>query len=341
MCEYCGRQQALSEAARKYVKQMERDERKKEAAKRQEEAEARAEATRERTEEDQKINQFKNSALSKFIVVFFVICVLMFFYTLSERQYILVGITLAQVILFAVSWLMGMGIVKEKRANTRALTAAIGFLLILAFMRFTGSKPVVNTSVKYSWPSAGISGEIPKPSSEYGKITLDYDDTFSMDVYKMTPDDFANYLAECENGGFTVDESKSASYFKAYNADGYSLDLSYSESDSDLYISLDAPKAVGTFAWPQSDLASLMPVPASTTGSISWDSSDGFMIYVGDTTKDEYKAYVDECISKGFSVDYQRGDDYFYADNADGDHACVSYEGYKTMSIRVSAPEKK
>ena len=65
----------------------------------------------------------------------------------------------------------------------------------------------------------------------------------------------------------------------------------------------------------------------------------GFVIYLGNTTKDDFLEYADACYDAGFTVDYQRGDTYFRADDKDGYHVNVQYEGNNIMFIRIDEPK--
>ena len=62
--------------------------------------------------------------------------------------------------------------------------------------------------------------------------------------------------------------------------------------------------------------------------------------HVGKTSLDDYHDYVDECSANGFSVDYDKGDKYYYADNEDGYHISVKYQGNNVISIEIEKPEK-
>lgn len=90
-------------------------------------------------------------------------------------------------------------------------------------------------------------------------------------------------------------------------------------------------------SWPRSDLAQLVPVPKSLFGKIEWEMDYGFVIYIGNTTKEEYKEYVDECWDAGFNIDYHRSDKSFWADNVDGHNLIVQYEGNDIIFIRIDA----
>lgn len=108
---------------------------------------------------------------------------------------------------------------------------------------------------------------------------------------------------------------------------------------SDIQEMLDLKERFKEFKWPSSDIAALIPVPKSNYGVIEWEASDGFVIYVGNTSIDDYSDYVDACAQNGFTQDYRKGDDYYYADNIDGYHLSLNYEGEDVMFIRMDAPE--
>lgn len=93
------------------------------------------------------------------------------------------------------------------------------------------------------------------------------------------------------------------------------------------------------FDWPKSDIAKMIPIPKSNVGYISWEASNGFVIYVAETSKEEYKDYVDSCWDKGFTNDYRRGDDFFWGDDEAGYSVHIRFEENDVMWIRMDAPE--
>ena len=95
------------------------------------------------------------------------------------------------------------------------------------------------------------------------------------------------------------------------------------------------------FKWPDSEIAKLLPIPKSNIGKVSWEASYGFVIDVGETTREQYDTYVDECRSMGFTVDYRKGDDYFHANNEAGYKISVTYKDNDTMWIRIDEPKNK
>lgn len=88
--------------------------------------------------------------------------------------------------------------------------------------------------------------------------------------------------------------------------------------------------------WPTIGVATLLPTPESTYGKIGSDSSSFFSAYIGNTTKEQYNAYVEKCIDLGFAIDYSKSSSSFWADNSDGYHCTVNYnqqESYMSISI--------
>lgn len=95
-----------------------------------------------------------------------------------------------------------------------------------------------------------------------------------------------------------------------------------------------------TFDWPDSEIAKLLPTPKSNYGKVEWEASYGFVIYVGETSKADYKEYVKSCKEHGFTLDVNSGDEYYYANNAEGYHLHLTYEGEDTMFVRIDDPDE-
>lgn len=210
-------------------------------------------------------------------------------------------------------------------------------VVIIAIVSVGGSR---GKSEKFVWGELELSGFLPEPKSNVGEILTNSEEHLSIYIHKTSEEAYKAYLEECESLGFIVESNKSEQNYNAFNEEGYKLSLWYNDSDKELHIGLDAPMKMGTLQWPTSEIASLLPVPKSTIGSISREASDGFFIYVGDTSKADYAAYVDACSAKGFFVDYDKGDTYYYADNADGYHISLHYQGNNVMTIEIGQAEE-
>lgn len=185
------------------------------------------------------------------------------------------------------------------------------------------------------WPEDGISKVLPKPKAKRGEIGVNFDDVFSEHIKISSKDDFDKYVKECKNKGFTIEAEEKSDDYVAFNNEGYKLHLYYYDSNKSYDIDLNAPIKIGTLNWPKSGTATLLPTPESDKGNITDDSSNCFMAYVGDTTVADLKSYANECKKLGFDVNYNNGDDFYYADNKKGDSLHISYNGFNIMFVRL------
>ena len=191
----------------------------------------------------------------------------------------------------------------------------------------------------YQWEEILLHEKLPKPASDVGEISYNYDDSFHLYVRKTSGADYMAYRSACVDAGYTIDSTRDSQGIDAFNEEGYHLDLWYYEEEKEMSIQLRAPMPMGTLRWPTSDLARLLPVPESTVGKISWEGPSGLSVYVGDTPYEKYSEYVDAVRDSGFSKNYSRSDHYFHGENESGVRVSVSYEGFSVMYIYANMPE--
>ena len=91
-------------------------------------------------------------------------------------------------------------------------------------------------------------------------------------------------------------------------------------------------------SWPAGMAGKQVPVPKSTVGKLSYDRDDSFLVYVGDTSKEEYNVYLNICSEAGFNVDYDKSDNRYLAYNSEGWLLTLNYVGGSIMSVQVEAP---
>lgn len=120
------------------------------------------------------------------------------------------------------------------------------FILILIFVaigviRCGNNKNATEKRVEYRWPDSELASMIPKPDSKYGKVSMESESSFLIDIYDISSDQYEDYIDACKNSGFTVDYNKFDGFYSADNEAGYSLNLSYDGDDEELSISLFAP----------------------------------------------------------------------------------------------------
>lgn len=188
---------------------------------------------------------------------------------------------------------------------------------------------------KIEWSKIELRDQLPEPPSNRGTLFENSDEEFWVSLDGVSDDQYNDYLDACVDKGFTVDADKSSYSYKAYNADGYSLDMSH--IGDGLSITLKAPMKFGSITWPSSTVGNMLPAPKSTTGKFSYEHDDSFFVYVSETSKADYDQYVADCSANGFDIDYDKGDTYYRADNADGYHISLKYEGNNIMAVEIKA----
>lgn len=192
---------------------------------------------------------------------------------------------------------------------------------------------------KFKWSDIVLSDVVPEPTSLFGEIISNTDTYLSVHIYKTSKADYGSYIEACKSNGFTVDANESSNSFSAYNVSGYTVSLYYNESDSKMHITVNAAKEYGALVWPESEMASMIPIPASTTGEISKDDETGFHAYVSNTSIDEFKSYIASCDDMGFTIVANDTDKTYSAKNSEGFTLSVEYQGNNVISISVDMPE--
>lgn len=207
----------------------------------------------------------------------------------------------------------------------------------LFLLLFTFSLGACGGKKGMPWEAKGIGNILPEPDTGRFEGLLDLEDSFSAHVNDVSLDDFQEYVEKCKDNGFIVDSEETSDGYDAYNKEGCSLSLSYMAISDMYYISLYGSRVEGTFDWPTTGLATLIPVPETNIGSITIDSSSQLNVFVGETTKEKYDEYVKKCIDKGFTVGHSKGEKYYRAHNKNGDSLDIEYQGFKTMRISMYA----
>lgn len=201
---------------------------------------------------------------------------------------------------------------------------------------FGGDKPV-----KIKWDEMVLGEQMPEPPATKGEIHENSADRLWVDIKNVSDKQYADYVGACKEMEFTVDCVSNSSAYSAYNADGYKLSLSHYGDKSDLSIKLEKPMEMSEISWPDSKAGNQLPVPESTIGKFAHEYDDNFFVYIGNTSKTEYNDYIKACSDMGFTVNYNKGDNYYYADNGEGWHISLKYEGNNIMSIDIDAPSNK
>lgn len=225
------------------------------------------------------------------------------------------------------------GAKQKKPIYKRIWFILLVLILLIGVFRSISSSISKSKKEKIDWSTIILKDKLPEPASDIGSVTINESDVLSMEVKKLTESDYQSYIEDCEEMGYTVESEKTGSLFYAFDEEGYELSLNY--MDETMYVDLSAPMELESLSWPNSELAALLPMPESTVGKVTTDKTDRCVIYVGESPRDVYKAYVDECAAAGFTVDYDRGDDYYRAQDEQGNKLSLAYEGNSLMRIEL------
>ena len=206
----------------------------------------------------------------------------------------------------------------------------------IALIAIIGTATSGEKTEKIKWNEMVLGAQLPEPPVNKGIIHTNSLETLNIEVKKDSDSQFADYIVACKEKGFTIDAKSTSTYYTAYNSDGYKLSLSdYSKMFG---IDLKKPMEMSEISWPASKAGNQLPVPESTVGKFSSEHDDDFFVYIGNTSKESYNNYVKACSEKGFTVDYDKGDDYYRAKNSEGWSVSIKYEGFNIMSIDIDKP---
>lgn len=225
--------------------------------------------------------------------------------------------------------------------NKKPFYKKVWFIILAIIVAIGVIASISSGGEKIVWNDVIMREMLPDPPANKGNIYTNSADELWVDINDISSKQFNDYIEACKQKGYTVDAESNSSSYEAHNAEGYSLDLSHYGDKAGMSIQLKAPLQLGTINWPNSTAGNKLPAPKSTTGKFSFEHDDSFFVYVGDTTKDDYNEYVNACTEKGFNVDYNKGDTYHQADDVEGWHVSLKYEGNSIMSIRIDAPAEE
>lgn len=95
------------------------------------------------------------------------------------------------------------------------------------------------------------------------------------------------------------------------------------------------------FSWPKTNIGTKLPTLKSTTGGNLIEHDDMLSIDVCDTNDEQYAAYIDAVLEKGFTVDYRRRGGWFRGETKDGYSVRISHDesNKDIMSISLRGPD--
>ena len=218
---------------------------------------------------------------------------------------------------------------KKKKAKCWIAISSITVLLFVISIVVIALLPS-----RYNWDKILLSKALPEPTSKYGNLYTNESDDLYLSVEKVSFAEYETYLSNCIKMGYTyVIESNTTSY-AAFNDDGNELRLNYYEYNQILDICLDV-RVTGVIKWSTKEIAIGLPIPSSKIGSVINNYDEHYEVYIGETSKDEYSAYILECETNGFCINTKKSDCIFSAENDFGYILSVEYFECDMMHIDV------
>lgn len=329
VCPYCDTTEMITESDEVLIERIKNDTyRDVEMAKLQHEKEK--EKIRQ---EENKVNNFKKSIFGKIIFAFAIISAFSSLAFFAENNVEAGFVALIQAILFIVARLIGSRRIKTPNYKVYKVFAIIGFILIIPFSILVDNDGIHDKEMV--WEEIMLGEKIPEPDSDKATVWTNSNDRLSIEIHNYKQSRYKNYVNDCKEYGYTIDAVEQGNTYKAYNEEGYSLEVSYYEYNNELNIRLDAPVLMNDISWPVSGMGKQLPQPKSLYGYVEQDSNNYYSVYIGNTTDTDYNNYVDLCINAGFNIDYNKYNDSFRGENSQGDKLSIEFLRFNIMKITV------
>lgn len=341
-CNYCGAEILIDDEATELkrleeVKLKARKENHEQSLKERQDIHEQKIKEKKEMEELNSVDNFKKGKLSKVLLIFAVICGILTFSGGFDFSSVIAFI---QTILFIVAWLMGMKIVKEPIKKFHIILGIIGFALIIPYIStFGGKDSSKEKPTNLDISNLELKDFFPIPEKLYGRIETDRKDLLIIEIVDITKQDYKSYINEkVVPFGYDLDLEYENwdTVYGAFNKEGYSIRISYLESDNYMNITLESPEDMKEVEWPQNGLGGEIPKPKSMYGRISWDNDESFIIHVGKTSIEDYNEYVKNCENDGYTIERSKSEKSFRAKNKKGYEIHLMYIGGNVMEISVS-----
>jgi len=251
----------------------------------------------------------KESLVSIMQIIFCIF--LMFFSVAMFTEYRAVGfISLLQLILLITALVCKARFRRTGREKDRRIarvSVIIASLLIIVWFAVLLSEDAGGGSglgaQNYKWPETGLGSQLPVLP---GSLDTCYSNKsgFSADSKGNEITDFAKYVADCKKVGYTIDPVETEYSYLAYDENDNKLEIRFSNYSGRIDVSLDKGIVMTDFQWYSQGIAGELPVPKAAQSylkALNNDTYERFEIYVGDLTREEYNAYVNQCMEAGFS----------------------------------------
>lgn len=202
--------------------------------------------------------------------------------------------------------------------------------------KMTISVDAPTTVSELEWEKHTISSVLPEPKSGVGSYVEETEEQTKVIIGNMSKEDYAEYVELCIAGGFEIDAEKKTNSYESYDSEGNKVTISHESGPREMTITLNYPMEFSRIIWPTVGVATLLPLPESLSGKVTYNQGWSYSVYLENTTREKYEIYVQKCIEAGFTKDISNYGDSVRVHYSDDIELNVSYEGFNIMYIKVS-----
>lgn len=340
MCPFCGAKEMLLDSEAVQIEKL-RTESYKEIQmakiKSDERLKLKEQEQKNKEKEQAEANKFKKRFSSKLLIVGFALCAL-FSPLFFVDSYVVSGVlAVLQALCFAVAWLMGMRIIKDKTHHLHTIFVIIAIILIIPVVGNIGNETVIMADT--DWNIIFLKDKIPEPDSKKIEIHDNSDVELWIDIHNFPEETYYNYVTSCKKYGYVNEAHNDSRSYEAYDDEGYKLDLSYYRSGGELSLKLEAPAELSEINWESHNISKVLPEPPSELGVYTSESNERSSLIVGGITKEQYLEYCESCRKIGFTIEESGYDSSFSAYNGEGYELDILYTaGNREMNITLIYP---
>lgn len=207
--------------------------------------------------------------------------------------------------------------------------------IIILFILFFQINFNTSSIQQNDWSSLILGKYIQEPPGKLNTIYDNYEDTLSVEITELSYKQYKNYTENCKDLGFNVEVSQTDTRYRAYNQEGYELTINYYQDQSSLDLILIAPIQLSQITWPDNAFTQMLPTPKSTYGRIDANDETGFIVFLGNTSKEDFNDYILACSQKGFNLNSERSDTIYTAQNEHNNFLTIEYRGNNVIHISI------
>jgi hypothetical protein len=89
--------------------------------------------------------------------------------------------------------------------------------------------------------------------------------------------------------------------------------------------------------WPPTGLATIIPIPSSSNGTIHFNDDTSFIIHLSNMSKEDLNSYKEQCKSAGFNNVILEDNGTYKAKDENGNELHLLYLGFNNIEISVSS----